>query len=51
MTRAASVDVLVANAGVGIPQDLKMLGDSEIEEAIRIPPAAPAVLARELRRR
>jgi short-subunit dehydrogenase len=36
ITRAALVDVLVANAGIGIPQNLGMLSDDEIEEAIRI---------------
>jgi short-subunit dehydrogenase len=46
MTRAEPVDVLVANAGVGIPEDLGMLSDAEIEEAIRINLLAPAVLAR-----
>lgn len=46
MTRAAPVDVLVANAGVGIPEDLEMLSDAEIEEAIRINLLAPAALAR-----
>lgn len=46
MSKAAPVDVLVANAGVGIPQDLEMLSDAEIEEAIRINLLAPAALAR-----
>ena len=36
MDRAGDVDILVANAGVGIPQDLAMLSDSEIEDAVRI---------------
>lgn len=46
MTRAAPVDVLVANAGIGIPEDLGMLSDEEIEQAIRINLLAPAALAR-----
>ncbi len=46
MTRANPVDVLVVNAGVGIPEDLGMLTDAEIEEAIRINLLAPAALAR-----
>jgi short-subunit dehydrogenase len=46
MDRATSVDVLVANAGIGIPQDLAMLSDEQIEEAIRINLLAPAALAR-----
>ncbi|WKG04237.1 SDR family oxidoreductase [Mycolicibacterium sp. HK-90] len=46
MDRAGDVDILVANAGVGIPQDLAMLSDSEIEEAVRINLLAPTALAR-----
>ncbi|MGV0811221.1 SDR family NAD(P)-dependent oxidoreductase [Mycolicibacterium boenickei] len=46
MDRAGEVDILVANAGVGIPQDLAMLSDSEIEEAVRINLLAPTALAR-----
>ncbi|WP_231976866.1 SDR family oxidoreductase [Mycobacterium sp. E740] len=46
MDRAGPVDLLVANAGVGIPHDLAMLSDIEIEEAIRINLLAPAALAR-----
>jgi short-subunit dehydrogenase len=46
MTLAAPVDALVANAGVGIPQDLAMLSDAEIEEAVRTNLLAPAALAR-----
>lgn len=46
MSRAAPVDVLVANAGVGIPQDLVDLTDAEIEEAVRVNLMAPAALAR-----
>jgi short-subunit dehydrogenase len=46
MDRATSVDVLVANAGIGIPQDLAVLSDKQIEEAIRINLLAPAALAR-----
>ena len=46
MSNAAPVEVLVANAGVGIPQNLEMLSDAEIEEAIRINLLAPAALAR-----
>lgn len=40
------MDVLVANAGVGIPEDLGMLSDEEIEQAVRINLLAPAALAR-----
>ena len=46
MDRAGPVDVLVANAGIGIPQDLAMLSDVEIAEAIRVNLLAPAALAR-----
>lgn len=46
MERAGPVDVLVANAGTGIPQDLAMLTDDEIEQAVRINLLAPAALAR-----
>ncbi|WP_102143324.1 SDR family NAD(P)-dependent oxidoreductase [Mycobacterium hubeiense] len=46
MDSAGAVDVLVANAGIGIPQDLAMLSDDEIEEAVRINLLAPAALAR-----
>ncbi len=46
MDRAGEVDILVANAGVGIPQDLTMLSDSEIEEAVRVNLLAPTALAR-----
>ncbi|MGV0740041.1 SDR family NAD(P)-dependent oxidoreductase [Mycobacterium syngnathidarum] len=46
MDRTGDVDILVANAGVGIPQDLAMLSDSEIEDAVRINLLAPAALAR-----
>lgn len=46
MDRAGPVDVLVANAGIGIPQDLAMLRDEEIEEAVRVNLLAPAALAR-----
>jgi len=46
MERADPGDVLVANAGVGVPQDLAMLSDAEIEEAVRINLLAPAMLAR-----
>jgi short-subunit dehydrogenase len=46
MARAAPVDVLIANAGIGIPQDIGMLSDAEIEEAVRINLLAPATLAR-----
>lgn len=47
MVRAAPVDVLVANAGIGIPEDLGSLTDTEIEHAIRVNLLAPAALARE----
>jgi short-subunit dehydrogenase len=46
MTHAAQVDVLIANAGIGIPEDLGMLSDAEIEEAVRNNLLAPAMLAR-----
>lgn len=46
MDRAGPLDVLVANAGIGTPQDLAMLSDDEIEEAVRINLLAPAALAR-----
>jgi short-subunit dehydrogenase len=46
MSRAAPVDVLIANAGIGIPQDLGTLSDAEVEEAIRVNLLAPATLAR-----
>lgn len=44
--RAGPVDVLVANAGVGIPEDLGMLSDAQIEQAVRVNLLAPAALAR-----
>ncbi len=47
MSRAAPVDVLVANAGIGVPEDLGMLSDADIEYAIRVNLLAPAALARE----
>jgi short-subunit dehydrogenase len=40
------VDVLVANAGIGIPEDLEALTGVEIEHAVRVNFLAPAVLAR-----
>ncbi|MCA4751264.1 MULTISPECIES: SDR family NAD(P)-dependent oxidoreductase [Mycolicibacterium] len=46
MDCAGEVDILVANAGVGIPQDLTMLSDIEIEEAVRVNLLAPTALAR-----
>lgn len=46
MDRAGPVDVLVANAGIGVPQDLATLSDDEIEEAVRINLLAPTALAR-----
>jgi short-subunit dehydrogenase len=46
MTRAAPVDVLIANAGIGVPEDLGMLSDDAIDKAIRINLFAPAALAR-----
>lgn len=46
MVEAAPVDVLVANAGIGIPEDLGMLTDAEIEHAIRVNLLAPMMLAR-----
>src|ERR1700739_2198522 len=45
VTRAGDIDVLVANAGVEIPEDLAGLSDAELEEAIRINLLAPAALA------
>jgi short-subunit dehydrogenase len=44
--RADPVDVLVANAGVGIPEDLADVSDEVLEETIRINLLAPAALAR-----
>ncbi|ULE31817.1 SDR family NAD(P)-dependent oxidoreductase [Mycobacterium sp. IDR2000157661] len=46
VSRAGPVDVLVANAGVGIPEDLGMLSDAQIEQALRVNLLAPAALAR-----
>ena len=43
---AEPIDVLIANAGVEIPQDLGDISDAELEEAIRINLLAPAALAR-----
>jgi short-subunit dehydrogenase len=45
VARAGDIDVLVANAGVEIPDDLAGLSDTELEEAIRINLLAPAALA------
>lgn len=44
--RAGAVDVLIANAGVGIPEDLGMLSDAQIEHSVRVNLLAPAALAR-----
>jgi short-subunit dehydrogenase len=46
LAAADPVDVLVANAGVDMAQDLAAVGDAELEEAIRINLLAPAALAR-----
>lgn len=46
MLRAEPIDVLIANAGVGVPDDLGMLTDDDVEEAVRINLIAPAALAR-----
>jgi short-subunit dehydrogenase len=46
MSGTDPVDVLVANAGVGIPQDLEMLTDEEVDDAVRLNLLAPAALAR-----
>jgi short-subunit dehydrogenase len=46
LASAEPVDVLVANAGVDMAQDLAEVGDAELEEAIRINLLAPAALAR-----
>jgi short-subunit dehydrogenase len=46
LAAAEPVDVLVANAGVDMAQDLAAVGDAELEEAIRINLLAPAALAR-----
>jgi short-subunit dehydrogenase len=43
---AEPVDVVVANAGVDIAEDLAAVGDTELEEAIRTNLFAPAALAR-----
>jgi short-subunit dehydrogenase len=45
LARSEPVDVLVANAGVEIPQDLVVVSEAELEEAIRINMLAPAALA------
>jgi short-subunit dehydrogenase len=45
MARAGVVDVLIANAGVEVPDDLAELSDAELEEAVRINLLAPAALA------
>jgi short-subunit dehydrogenase len=41
LDRADPVHVLVANAGVGIPEDLADVSDEALEEAIRINLLAP----------
>jgi short-subunit dehydrogenase len=46
LAKADPVDVLVANAGIEIPEDLGDLTDVELDEAIRINLLAPAELAR-----
>lgn len=46
LATAEPVDVLVANAGIDMAQDLAAVGDAELEEAIRINLLAPAALAR-----
>jgi short-subunit dehydrogenase len=46
LARAGPIDVLVANAGVEIPQDLAVVSEAALEEAIRINLLAPAALAR-----
>ena len=46
LAAAGRVDVLVANAGVDMAEDLAAVSDAELEEAIRINLLAPAVLAR-----
>lgn len=46
VSRAGPVDVLVANAGVGIPQDLGTLSAAQIDQAVRVNLVAPAALAR-----
>jgi short-subunit dehydrogenase len=46
LARSEPVDVVVANAGVEIPQDLVQVSDAELEEAIRINLLAPAALTR-----
>lgn len=47
LTLAGPVDILVANAGVEVPDALRDLGDSELEEAVLINLLAPLALARE----
>src|SRR6201993_4634146 len=46
MARADPVDILVANAGVEIAQDLAAVSEAGLEEAIRVNLLAPAALAR-----
>ena len=46
LAAAEPVDVLIANAGVDMAQDLAAVSDAELEEAVRINLIAPAALAR-----
>jgi short-subunit dehydrogenase len=46
LARSQRVDVLVANAGIEIPQDLVAVTEAELDEAIRVNLLAPAALAR-----
>src|SRR4029077_19248411 len=46
LDHAGPMDILVACAGIDIPQDLADTSDEAVEEAVRINLLAPAVLAR-----
>jgi short-subunit dehydrogenase len=46
LEQSGRVDVLVANAGVEIPQDLVAVTEAELDDAIRVNLLAPAELAR-----
>src|SRR6202012_4245080 len=46
MDHAGPVDILVACAGIDVPQDLADASDEAVEEAMRVNLLAPAALAR-----
>jgi short-subunit dehydrogenase len=48
LDRVGRVDVVVANAGVEVAQDLAVLSDARVEEAVQVNLLAPAVLIRAL---